>query len=173
MAILAYVIYQVSLSFLTTKFESDTTEIKNEVENLEAQLRVLKKENKGNESVKAMLEAFAKQVETLNSKSNQVESVIKMRKNPMGLLERLARGAPEDLWFTSLKISSDDKIIMTGQSVSYKSIGDFINTSNDSRFFGKTLGLSNSETKEEVFEEQKVRVENFTIEGKVVEYGRF
>ena len=84
-----------------------------------------------------MLEAFAKQVEALNAKSNQVESVIELRKNPMGLLERLARGLPEDLcWFNTLKISSDDKILITGNSVSYKSIGDFVNNSNESRFFG-------------------------------------
>ena len=173
LVIIAYIIYQGSLSFLTAKWESDSQAIKSEVEKLEAQLRVLKKENQGNESVKAMLEAFAKQVENLNAKSAQVESVIKMRKNPMELLERLARGLPEDLWFNTLKIGADDKILITGSSVSYKSIGQFLSSSNESKFFGKSLNLSNSETKEETFEEQKVRVEKFIIEGKVTDYGRF
>ena len=173
LVIIAYIIYQGSLSFLTAKWESDSQAIKSEVEKLEAQLRVLKKENQGNESVKAMLEAFAKQVENLNAKSAQVESVIKMRKNPMELLERLARGLPEDLWFNTLKIGADDKILITGSSVSYKSIGQFLSSSNESKFFGKSLNLSNSETKEETFEEQKVRVETFIIEGKVTDYGRF
>jgi hypothetical protein len=173
MVVLSYIIYIASFNFLTEKFESDTEAIRTEVESLESQLRALKKDNKGNESVKAMLEAFAKQVESLNAKSNQVESVIKLRKNPMGLLERLARGLPEDLWFNTLKISSDDKILITGNSVSYKSIGDFVNSSNESRFFGKSLGLSGSETKEENFDDQKVRVESFVVEGKIIDYGRF
>lgn len=172
MVIISYIIYQGSVAFLTEKFENDTQVVKAEVESLENQLRNLKRENKGNESVKAMLEAFSKQVESLNAKSNQVEEVIKLRKNPMAMLERLARGIPADLWLTSLKVSLEDKVTIVGQSVSYKSIGDFINSSNESRFFGRTLGLTNSETIEEAYDEQKVRLEKFTIEGKVTDYGR-
>lgn len=173
MVIIAYVLYQGTLSFLTAKWEEEAQAVRAEVEKLETQLRNLKRENKGNESVKAMLDAFAKQVEAISNKSAQVESVIKMKKNPMELLERLARNTPEDLWFTSLKIGEDDKILITGNSISYKSIGDLINSSNESKFFGKTLGLSNSQTKEETYDEQKVRVETFIIEGKIIDYGRF
>jgi Tfp pilus assembly protein PilN len=173
MAIASYLIYQLGFSFFTAKWEADSLALKSETEKLEAQLRSLKKENKGNESVKAMLEAFAKQVENLSARSNQVEEVLKMKKNPMELLERLARSLSEDIWFNTLKIGVDDKILITGNSVSYKSIGDFINASNESKFFGKTLGLANSETKEETFDEQKVRVETFIIEGKITDYGRF
>ena len=49
MAIVAYVLYQVGFSSLTTKWEADSLEIKTETDQLEAQLRTLKKENKGNE----------------------------------------------------------------------------------------------------------------------------
>lgn len=173
MVIISYVLYQVGFTFLTAKWEADSLVIKTETDQLEAQLRSLKKENKGNESVKAMLEAFAKQVENLSARSSQVEEVLKMKKNPMELLERLARSMPEDIWFNTLKIGVDDKILITGNSVSYKSIGDFINLSNESKFFGKTLGLANSETKEETFDEQKVRLESYIIEGKITDYGRF
>jgi Fimbrial assembly protein (PilN) len=173
MVIASYIIYQVGFNFLNAKWEADSLAVKTETEQLEAQLRSLKKENKGNESVKAMLEAFGKQVESLSARSNQVEEVLKMKKNPMELLERLARSLSEDIWFNTLKIGVDDKILITGNSISYKSIGDFINASNESKFFGKTLGLSNSETKEETFDEQKVRLETFIIEGKITDYGRF
>jgi hypothetical protein len=173
LVIIAYIVYQAGLSLLTAKWENEAQAIKAEVEKLETQLRNLKRDNKGNESVKAMLDAFSKQIEAINAKSAQVESVVKMKKNPMELLERLARNTPEDLWFNSLKIGADDKILITGSSVSYKSIGDLINSSNESKFFGKSLGLSSSETKEETYDEQKYRVETFIIEGKIIDYGRF
>src|SRR5574343_539700 len=81
LVIIAYIIYQAGLFLLTAKWENEAQAIKAEVEKLETQLRNLKRDNKGNESVKAMLDAFSKQIEAINAKSAQVESVVKMKKN--------------------------------------------------------------------------------------------
>ena len=120
-----------------------------------------------------MLDAFDKQVESLKQRTGQVEKVINMKNNPKMLLERLARDVPEDVWFETLKISADSKITINGSSSSYKSIGTFITSSNDAAFFGKTLGLISSDTKSIKLDGQQVRIENFKVEGKVLDYGRF
>jgi len=171
--VVVFILYKVSFSYLTASWKKQYEQEEIQVKKLQQKLQGLKKETRGNESIKAMLDAFDKQVESLKERSVQVEKVINLKNNPKMLLERLARDIPEDVWFESIKLTPDNKISVDGRSGSYKSIGSFITNANDSAFFGKTLGLISSDTKQEKFDGQQVRIESFKVEGKVIDYGRF
>lgn len=133
----------------------------------------LKKEVGGNTNVEEQLEAFNRQVQKLKKRSSQVEKIIQDKTNPRKVLERVARDIPQDLWLTSLSITNDRTIEIKGAAESYKSIGDFIISANDSQFFGKSLILTGSNT--ETIEKDGVerRVEKFDIKGNVSAFEPF
>ncbi|RLA64983.1 MAG: hypothetical protein DRQ88_10060 [Epsilonproteobacteria bacterium] len=171
--ILVFILYKGSFGYLTAEWKKQYQKENIRVRKLQKKLKNLKKETRGNESIKAMLDAFDKQVGNLKERTGQVERVINMKNNPKMLLERLARDIPGDVWFEKLEVSPDHKISIHGRSSSYKSIGNFITSANNSAFFGKTLGLISSDTKNKKLDGQQVRIENFRVEGKIIDYGRF
>jgi hypothetical protein len=133
----------------------------------ERKLKKLSIELKKNANVKDKLVKFKNQETYLKSRSKQVEKIISKRVNPYKLLERIARNVPEDMWFELLGISEQSKLRIKGKSFSYTSIGNFITSSNESLYFGKSLALAKSETKEETHDGQKVRVEEFEMTGDI------
>lgn len=144
-----------------------------EIQKLQKEFKVLRKEIRGNEGIKAKLQAYIKHIDVLKSKSKKVGEVIRLRTNPKKLLEKMARAIPEDLWITSLKIDSKKKVKIEGNSTTYKSIGNFLTKANDTTYFGKSLGLLDSKTNEVNIDGEKVRVESFKVEGRVNSYGSF
>ena len=93
-----------------------------------------------------------------------------LRSNPRKLLERLARNTPTDLWFEYLKIDEKRKILISGSAFSYKDIGDFIISANESQFFGKTLSLTDSTTKKEKIQGTTINVEKYKVEGQIQKF---
>ena len=130
-------------------------------------MRRLKRVIRKNSKAKLELEAFNKQVEILKERKNYVPQIVNLRSNPRKLLERLARNTPTDLWFEYLKIDGDRNIQILGSAFSYKDIGDFIISANESQFFGKTLSLTDSSTKKEKIQGTAINVEKYKIEGKI------
>ena len=133
-------------------------------------LTALEKEVKSHSDVRKKLEAFNRQVRRLNDRSTQVQKIIQERTNPASLLEKIARVIPGDLWLTALEIKNDKKINLFGQSTSYKSIGNFITSSNESAFFGRSLNLTDSKTVEDTGQGKGKRVENFSIAGNITSF---
>lgn len=133
-------------------------------------LTALEKEVKSHSDVRKKLEAFNRQVKRLNDRSTQVQKIIQERTNPASLLEKIARVIPGDLWLTALEIKNDKKINLFGQSTSYKSIGNFITSSNESAFFGRSLNLTDSKTVEDTAQGKGKRVENFSIAGNITSF---
>ena len=108
--VLVIILYKFSFAYLTSEWKKQYEREEIQVRKLSKQLANLKKETRGNESIKAMLDAFDKQVEGLKERTAQGEKVINMKNNPKMLLERLARDVPEDAWFEDIKITLDNKI---------------------------------------------------------------
>ncbi len=133
-------------------------------------LTALEKEVKSHSGVRKKLEAFNRQVRRLNERSTQVQKIIQERTNPASLLEKIARVIPGDLWLTALEIKNDNKINLFGQSTSYKSIGNFITSTNESAFFGRSLNLTDSKTVEDATQGKGKRVENFSIAGNITSF---
>ena len=71
---------------------------------------------------------------------------------------------------TALEIKNDNKINLFGQSTSYKSIGNFITSTNESAFFGRSLNLTDSKTVEDATQGKGKRVENFSIAGNITSF---
>jgi Tfp pilus assembly protein PilN len=161
------------MDFLREQLVAIQTEKSGEVVALRNNLSKLKRELRGNRTIKDQLQAFNKQIERLKSRTAQVDKIIKLKTNPRYLLEHLARSAPEDLWFDELILNDKNGIIIKGASESYKSIGLFIAKANDSAFFGKSLQLKDSKTKEVTERGVTLRQENFTIEGNISVFDPF
>jgi len=139
----------------------------NKIKSLSVKLRKIKRKIRKNSKAKLELEAFNLQVEKLKKRRNYVTQIVNLRSNPKKLLERLARDTPTDLWFEYLKIDREKKITISGSAFSYKDIGDFIISANESQFFGKTLSLTDSETKKEKIQGSLINLEKYKIEGSV------
>ena len=78
------------------------------------------------------------------------------------------------MWFEDIIISRQNTVEINGASESYKSIGDFIISANESQFFGKSLILTSSNTKTENMPNGiERRVEKFNIKGNIRAYEPF
>lgn len=171
--IVSYLIATYPMDFLREEFKAMQAEKDQEVIALRNRLGKLKRELRGNKGIKEQLQAFNKQIEKLKSRSEQVDKIIGLKTNPRYLLEQIARATPEDLWFDELILKDNNELIINGASESYKSIGIFIAKANDSAYFGKSLQLKDSKTKEVQERGVTLRQENFVIQGKVSVYDPF
>ena len=163
----AIIISYLPETFIYPDWEEERKKEEVNLKRLNKSLRRLKKVIRKNSKAKLELEAFNKQVEILKERKNYVTQIVNLRSNPRKLLERLARNTPTDLWFEYLKIDADRNIQILGSAFSYKDIGDFIISANESQFFGKTLSLTDSSTKKEKIQGTAINVEKYKIEGKI------
>lgn len=155
-------------------WESEKKSIEAKIVGLNDELAKQKKELEGSDKLRQELEAYNKQAENLVTRSNQIDQILKIRSNPKKLLEKLARSVPVDLWFNELKIANDKSIKISGGSTSWKSIGVFMQTINDSPFFGKSMILKNStESSTSNATAKAERSETFSVEGKIETYEPF
>lgn len=160
--------------FLKPEFDKEIQVVEAEIQILQKSLRKIKKDIGKNTNVEEQLVAFNRQVQKLKRRSSQVEEIIQDKTNPRKLLERIARDIPTDMWFKDLVITSTRTIEINGASESYKSIGDFIISANDSQFFGKSLILTGSNTQTEKMPDgSERRVEQFNIKGNIRAYEPF
>ncbi|MDC0255667.1 PilN domain-containing protein [Bacteriovoracales bacterium] len=163
----AIIISYLPETFIYPDWEEERKKEEVNIKRLNKSLKKLKRVIRKNSKAKLELEAFNKQVEILRERKNYVTQIVNLRSNPRKLLERLARNTPTDLWFEYLKIDGDRNIEILGSAFSYKDIGDFIISANESQFFGKTLSLTDSSTKKEKIQGTAINVEKYKIEGKI------
>ena len=156
--------------FLYPDWEEKKSIKENRIKSLNVKLRKIKRKIRKNSKAKLELEAFNLQVEKLKQRRSYVTQIVNLRSNPKKLLERLARDTPTDLWFEQLIIDKEKKITISGSAFSYKDIGDFIISANESQFFGKTLSLTDSETRKEKIQGSLINLEKYKIEGKVQKF---
>lgn len=152
--------------FVYPSWEAEFAAVGNQIKALQANNRKLQKDLKKNVGVKERLLAFNKQVEKLQERTIQVDQILKEKRNPSLIMEKIARRLPSDIWFTSFIIDEDKTITIKGSGILYKSIGDFISTANSAGFFGQPLSLTESKTIEEG-KAGDYRVQVFTIKGKI------
>ena len=158
-------------SYFEMTWGGELKDLQNQIETTTAESKKLDEQTKSSNDLKKQLDAYQKQIVKLQDRSKVVEEVLKTRNNPRALLERLARNAPSDLWFTTLILDDQRNLEVKGRSLSYKSIGDFSVLVGESRFLnGRKLELKSSETVEEKDGDYSRRVESFTLAGKVESY---
>jgi Tfp pilus assembly protein PilN len=96
--------------------------------------------------LKKQLEDFNGQVKKLQMREKIVAEVLKEKINPFKPLLFLVKNIPDDMWWSVLNLVGS-KVKIDGGSLSYKSIGDFILSANDSIYFGGSFILKDSNTK--------------------------
>lgn len=114
---------------------------------------------------------FEKQIDRLKERERQVKTVIDLKTNPKNIISSISKIIPEDMWVDNLSIEGTGEIKILGGSISYRSVGEFITRANELEFFGGSILIRNSVTEEEMINGASVRVQKYTLEGKIVSYG--
>ena len=120
--------------------------------------------------IKTQLDAYKVQVTKLQSRSAQVDEILKTRTNPKKILEKIARSIPEDVWFDELNITGKNEIVINGGSYSPRAIGEFITAINDSPYFGGSITPAKQENKQENLDGSLTSYEVFELRGRIVNY---
>ena len=163
---IALVLYYLPGALIYPMWKEGVQEIEKNIKNEKKELRKIRGFLSKNKAMNEKLKAYRGQFERLKQRTEQVEKIIKMRVSPKNMLEHVARNIPEDMWINELKVRGEDESIsFKGESISYKSIGDFITHGNDSPYFGRSLNLGDSKTVEKLIDGKKLRVQEYEIKG--------
>ena len=171
-----FLVVALALSFVPEKFvfpRFTETEKNEEVKilDIKKENRLLTKKLKANKDLQKKIDDTEKKISELKLKTKQIEKILKIKTNPKPALERVAKDIPTDLWLTSMALTDSQNIVINGLSYSFKSISNFLSLINDSKFFNRSLGVSDSKTLVENFRGKKRRVESFSIKGTMNVYG--
>ena len=166
--LVAIIIWQLPEFLLYGGWKDERKKVKDDLTKLHKKLRVVSKEVRANKHIKVKLQAYNKQVNDLEKRSEQVKNIIKKRTNPKMALERIARNLPDDMWLNDLEIKSDKTILMNGMTYSFRSMSNFLTLANESSFFGKTLEVTDTKTVQDQGKKKGARIEKFIIKGRVV-----
>lgn len=153
--------------FLESGWEEEVNTLNAQVEEFQQKVRKLDKKNDDNKNIQEQVDALARQEKKLAERLGVVKEIIKLKKNPMGIMLYIAKNIPEDVWLISLDLENNT-LRMKGQSLTYKSIGTFIENLKSSVFFNKDITMTGSRTIEG--KEGQSRVEEFDITGTIARF---
>jgi len=173
MIILSFLLIKYPVEYFDDFLKGEIATKQAEVSELNIKYKKLRRELKKNRDIKEQLIAFNQQIERLKKRSEQVNSIIKLKTNPRYLLEKIARSTPQELWFIEFMLNDKNEVTIKGEANTYRSIGEFISSVNDSPFFGRSLQLADSKTEEETIQGVQFRKETFEIKGKVEVFDPF
>ncbi len=158
---------------LVPGWEAEKEVVVEELSRLNGRLREVNREIQENSHLQEQLDAFNRQIARLEARSQQVQEIINRRTNPRRVLELMARNTPDQLWYDEMLISNEKEITITGSAQNYRSIGDFITRLNESPFFGRSISLDSTGTREVRHGSTEVRVEDFVVSGRIITYDPF
>lgn len=121
-------------------------------------------------NIKSQVDAYKSQVSKLQSRSTQVDEILKTRTNPKKILEKVARSIPEDVWFTRMAINEKNEITVEGGSYTPRAVGEFITNINDSPYFGGSITPVRQENKKDTLDGVLTNYELFELKGKIINY---
>jgi hypothetical protein len=150
-------------------FDIETKKVDEKMATHKFQIKKYNKILKKNKNIKRKIEAFDRQAEKLRERERQVLEIIKERTNPFKVLTQIAKSMPENAWAQEINIDRSD-LTINGLAVSYKSIGELIDTLNDSIYFSKSVRLQKTESMQQKINKEDVRIEKFTISGEIVRF---
>jgi hypothetical protein len=165
LVILFFMLSKIPAWFVFPSWEQNIVSIEEGNSELEKRLSRLRSDIRKNDDVVKQLDAYNRQVERLRVRGTQVEQIIKSKTNPKKLLEKIARDIPKDMWLNEINISPDRTMVLKGETSSYRSIGDFILSLNESAFFGNSLEIGNTQTVDD--SSLGSRIEVFDLTGKI------
>ncbi|WP_412473995.1 PilN domain-containing protein [Halobacteriovorax sp. YZS-1-1] len=176
--IIGYVIYFVLTSYVIPSFKEENQDVRDKIQRVRTQYNKIKKQVDSYGSLNEVMNAFTKRIEELKSREDLVAKVMSKKSNPYKVLRGLSNALNDDIWFNMLTINKDRVIRIEGESISFSSVGDFVNNVKELEYFisrgnysGETFGMKElKEIQDELYGE-KVTLQSFTIEGKIQSYG--
>ena len=166
----ALVIYYLPSVVVTTIYEDRTLEADEALASLTTQSNKLKAELEKDANIKNQVDAYKSQVSKLQSRSTQVDEILKTRTNPKKILEKVARSIPEDVWFNRMIINDKNEISIEGGSYTPRAVGEFITNINDSPYFGGSITPVRQENKKENLDGVSTNYELFELKGRIINY---
>ena len=163
----AFIVYKVPGWVIYPRFEAQVKDKNKEVVELNKENKKLIKSLSANKEIQNKIEDFEQKIKELKLKTAQIENILKNKTNPGPALKRIAEDIPSDLWLNRLSVKEGSSIQIEGLSYSFRSITNFYTNINDSKYYSKSLDLTDSKTLLETYKNKKRRVESFTIMGKM------
>ena len=154
-------------ALLESGWEPELAAANQQVTDISQKISSLEKKNDANKTIQEQVDALTRQEKKLAERLGVVKEIIKLKKNPMGIMLYIAKNIPEDVWLVSLELENNS-IKLKGQSLTYKSIGIFIENLKNSVFFNKDIIMTGSRTIEG--KEGQARVEEFDITGTITRF---
>lgn len=176
--IIGYVIYFILTSYVIPSFDDENKDVRDQIQQARSQYNKVKQEVDSYGSLNEVMNAFSKRIEELKSREDLVAKVMSKKSNPYKVLRGLSSSLNDDIWFNQLSIDKDRVIKIEGESISFSSVGDFVNNVKELEYFisrgnftGETFGMKElKEVQDELYGET-VTLQSFTIEGKIQSYG--
>ncbi|AYF43173.1 fimbrial assembly protein PilN [Halobacteriovorax sp. BALOs_7] len=176
--VIGYLIYYILTGYVVPGFKDENKEFRAQISQARSEYNKVKKEVDSYGSLNEVMNAFSKRIEELKSREELVAKVMSKKSNPYKVLRGLSSSLNDDIWFNQLSIDKDRVIKIEGESISFSSVGDFVNNVKELEYFisrgnftGETFGMKElKEVQDELYGET-VTLQSFTIEGKIQSYG--
>ena len=166
----AVVIYYMPGFVVSSLYEERTLQAEEALQTLTTQNNKIKSDLQKDANIKSQVDAYKTQVSKLQSRSNQVDEILKTRTNPKKILEKVARSIPEDVWFNKMAINDKNEISIDGGSYTPRAVGEFITNINDSPYFGGSVTPIRQENKRETLDGVSINYETFELKGRIINY---
>lgn len=166
----AIVIYYLPSVIVSNVYTERTTQAEEALQILTTQSNKIKNELEKDANIKSQVDAYKSQVSKLQSRSTQVDEILKTRTNPKKILEKVARSIPEDVWFNKMLINEKNEITIEGGSYTPRAVGEFITNINDSPYFGGSVTPVRQENKKENLDGVSTNYEIFELKGRIINY---
>lgn len=166
----AIVVYYLPGLIISTLYAEKMGQAENNLQTITTQNNQIKVAIEKDNNVKYQVDIYKSQVIKLQSRSSQVDEILKSRTNPKKILEKVARSIPEDVWFNRMSINDKHEISIEGGSYTPRAIGEFITNINDSPYFGGSVTPVRQENKKETLEGVMTNYELFELKGRIINY---
>ena len=165
MVIVAILFLYIPEPFLVDMMDTEIETVTQKNTALRKEYAAVNKKVKSLKEIEEQVVALKDQEAKLARKLNVVKQIINKRQNPFQIFYYLAQNIPSDVWLTKLELD-DKKLILTGHSKTWKSIGTFLENIKSSIFFAKDLRYEQPTGADKA----KDRVETFTIIANIVRF---
>lgn len=166
----ALIVYYLPSVIVSSVYSERTTQAEEVLQTLTGQSTKIKAELDKDANIKSQVDAYKLQVSKLQSRSTQVDEILKTRTNPKKILEKVARSIPEDVWFNRMSINDKNEISIEGGSYTPRAVGEFITNINDSPYFGGSVTPVRQENRKDNLDGVSTNYEVFELKGKIINY---
>lgn len=151
--------------FVLPAWEEEVNQKNAEVSDKEGELTRLKGKLSQASVYEKQINELKAQEEALSKKLAAAKQAIQIKKNPSALLLYVAKNTPPELWINELSLDND-RMSISGESLDYNSIGNFVNSLRSSVFIkDASIGNTTSTT-----EPDGKRVESFSVDFTISRY---